>query len=193
MTRTTRLVPFGGHETWVQITAPDDARHGALPLFVLHGGPGMAHNYVRNIAELAAETGRTVVHYDQIGWSPEVEKAVRRCAIRMPNERQPSGAVQRVLDEVSAGRHQSRQGAPSASPPRKNDEATSASARTNDDATTGRDRIGTSEFGIERTSSSRCDKAVRKPTKPETWRILDSVAWVGSGCRGFPHSRSGSL
>ena len=67
MTRTTRLVPFRGHETWVQITAPDDPRPGALPLFVLHGGPGMAHNYVRNIAELAAETGRTVIHYDQIG------------------------------------------------------------------------------------------------------------------------------
>src|SRR5689334_17318152 len=67
MTSSTRLVPFRGHETWVQITAPDDARTGALPLFVLHGGPGMAHNYVRNIAELAGETGRTVIHYDQIG------------------------------------------------------------------------------------------------------------------------------
>jgi L-proline amide hydrolase len=39
----------------------------ALPLVVLHGGPGMAHDYVRNIADLADETGRTVVHYDQIG------------------------------------------------------------------------------------------------------------------------------
>jgi L-proline amide hydrolase len=67
MTSTTRTVPFRDHETWVQITAPDDAREGALPLFVLHGGPGMAHNYVRNIAGLAAETGRTVIHYDQIG------------------------------------------------------------------------------------------------------------------------------
>ena len=27
----------------------------------------MAHNYVRNIAELADETGRPVIHYDQIG------------------------------------------------------------------------------------------------------------------------------
>ena len=61
MASTTRLVPFRGHETWVQITAPDDARSGTLPLFVLHGGPGMAHNYVRNIAELADETGRTVI------------------------------------------------------------------------------------------------------------------------------------
>jgi L-proline amide hydrolase len=57
-----------------------------MPLFVLHGGPGMAHNYVRNIAGLADETGRTVVHYDQLGcgnsthlpeapvdfWSPEL-------------------------------------------------------------------------------------------------------------------------
>jgi L-proline amide hydrolase len=36
-------------------------------LIVLHGGPGMAHDYVRNIAGLADETGRTVVHYDQLG------------------------------------------------------------------------------------------------------------------------------
>src|ERR1700754_4464 len=67
MTCTTRLVPFREYQTWVQITAPDQPRDGALPLFVLHGGPGMAHNYVRNIAGLAAETGRTVIHYDQIG------------------------------------------------------------------------------------------------------------------------------
>ncbi len=63
----TRMVPFRGHETWVRITTPTEARRGALPLFVLHGGPGMAHNYVRNIAELAEETGRQVIHYDQIG------------------------------------------------------------------------------------------------------------------------------
>jgi L-proline amide hydrolase len=61
------MVPFRDHETWVQITMPDSRRDGALPLFVLHGGPGMAHNYVRNIAELAEETGRTVIHYDQVG------------------------------------------------------------------------------------------------------------------------------
>ena len=67
MTRTTRLVPFREYETWVQITTPDTVRRGALPLFVLHGGPGMAHNYVRNIAALADETGRQVIHYDQIG------------------------------------------------------------------------------------------------------------------------------
>lgn len=67
MSRSTRTVPFRDHETWVQVTTPEAARPGALPLFVLHGGPGMAHNYVANIAALAGETGRTVIHYDQLG------------------------------------------------------------------------------------------------------------------------------
>lgn len=64
---TSRRVPFREHETWVRITTPETPNPAALPLFVLHGGPGMAHNYVRNIAELADETGRTVIHYDQLG------------------------------------------------------------------------------------------------------------------------------
>src|ERR1700709_2545191 len=63
----TQMVPFRGHQTWVQITSPNDPQPGALPLFVLHGGPGMAHNYVRNFAELSGESGRPVIHYDQIG------------------------------------------------------------------------------------------------------------------------------
>ncbi|MEN4479527.1 proline iminopeptidase-family hydrolase [Mycolicibacterium cosmeticum] len=67
MLRTTHTIPFRDYQTWVQITTPESERPGTLPLFVLHGGPGMAHNYVANIAELADETGRTVIHYDQIG------------------------------------------------------------------------------------------------------------------------------
>jgi L-proline amide hydrolase len=63
----TRTVPFQDGETWVQVTSPDAPRPDAHPLFVLHGGPGMAHDYVRNIAEIADETGRVVIHYDQIG------------------------------------------------------------------------------------------------------------------------------
>jgi L-proline amide hydrolase len=63
----TRTVPFRDFETWVRITTPETPRPDTHPLFVLHGGPGMAHNYVRNIAELADETGRQVIHYDQIG------------------------------------------------------------------------------------------------------------------------------
>ncbi len=64
---TTRSVPFGAHHTWVQIATAQKPRPEALPLVVLHGGPGMAHNYVANIAALAESTGRTVIHYDQIG------------------------------------------------------------------------------------------------------------------------------
>jgi len=63
----TRTVPFRDYETWAHITTPDSPVAGAHPLFVLHGGPGYAHDYVRNIAALANETGRVVVHYDQIG------------------------------------------------------------------------------------------------------------------------------
>ncbi|CAN5489502.1 proline iminopeptidase-family hydrolase [soil metagenome] len=67
MPQETRFVPFREHQTWVQITTPGSPTAGALPLIVLHGGPGMAHDYVRNLAALADETGRTVIHYDQIG------------------------------------------------------------------------------------------------------------------------------
>ncbi|WP_417221261.1 proline iminopeptidase-family hydrolase [Arthrobacter sp.] len=59
-------IPFGEHETWVRVTEPDTPQDGALPLVVLHGGPGMAHNYLRNLAGLV-DTGRTVILYDQIG------------------------------------------------------------------------------------------------------------------------------
>jgi L-proline amide hydrolase len=62
----TQTIPFGEWQTWVRITEPDDPRPGALPLVVLHGGPGMAHNYLRNL-EALAETGRRVIHYDQLG------------------------------------------------------------------------------------------------------------------------------
>lgn len=67
MPTTSHRVPFRQYQTWVQITTPESPNPVALPLFVLHGGPGMAHNYVRNIAELADETDRTVIHYDQLG------------------------------------------------------------------------------------------------------------------------------
>ncbi|WP_319445356.1 MULTISPECIES: proline iminopeptidase-family hydrolase [unclassified Mycobacterium] len=63
----THTVPFRNFETWVRITTPETPRPDTLPLIVLHGGPGMAHDYVRNIAALADETGRRVIHYDQLG------------------------------------------------------------------------------------------------------------------------------
>jgi len=59
-------VPFelGGEtfETWFRITGDGDG----VPLIVLHGGPGAAHDYLVALADLA-RTGRPVVHYDQLG------------------------------------------------------------------------------------------------------------------------------
>ena len=65
--RTDRQVPFQDGFTWVSQTDPETPRPGALPLVVLHGGPGFTHHYVKNLRELADQTGRSVVLYDQFG------------------------------------------------------------------------------------------------------------------------------
>ena len=56
--------PFGPYETWYRITG--DLNSGKAPIFLLHGGPGAAHNYI-DAYKLLAQSGRAVVHYDQIG------------------------------------------------------------------------------------------------------------------------------
>jgi L-proline amide hydrolase len=56
--------PFRGYETWYRITG--DLASGKPPIFLLHGGPGAAHNYIDAYKALA-EDGRAVIHYDQIG------------------------------------------------------------------------------------------------------------------------------
>lgn len=61
-----RLEHDDGSHTWYRRTLPQQARLGALPLIVLHGGPGMAHDYLRRVSELA-RAGREVIHYDQVG------------------------------------------------------------------------------------------------------------------------------
>jgi len=60
----TGTVDFGPYETWYRVTGDLDG--GQVPLVVLHGGPGAAHNYLLEIAGLAS-TGRPVIHYDQLG------------------------------------------------------------------------------------------------------------------------------
>ena len=55
---------FGGHETWYRITG--DLASDKPPIFILHGGPGAAHNYVDSY-KLLSQTGRAVIHYDQLG------------------------------------------------------------------------------------------------------------------------------
>ncbi len=57
-------VDFGPYQTWYRVTGDLDG--GETPLVVVHGGPGAAHNYLLEIANLAS-TGRPVIHYDQLG------------------------------------------------------------------------------------------------------------------------------
>ena len=65
---TTGRAPFRDWETWYRVTGDlaATAEAGGVPLVVLHGGPGATHDYTLRIARIA-ETGRAVVHYDQLG------------------------------------------------------------------------------------------------------------------------------
>lgn len=55
---------FGAHQTWFRVSGNLDG--SKVPLVVAHGGPGCTHEYVDAFKDLA-ETGRAVIHYDQIG------------------------------------------------------------------------------------------------------------------------------
>lgn len=57
-------VKFGDFETWYRVTG--DLNSGGVPLVTLHGGPGCTHDYLLRLAALA-DSGRAVVHYDQLG------------------------------------------------------------------------------------------------------------------------------
>ena len=54
------IVEVPGGKVWYQTVG-----EGGIPLLALHGGPGMAHDYIGTLADLADE--RTVVFYDQLG------------------------------------------------------------------------------------------------------------------------------
>ena len=58
-------IPFKGHSTWYQVVGEGE-EDGKLPLLLLHGGPGGAHDYMESMGGLAA-TGRRVIFYDQLG------------------------------------------------------------------------------------------------------------------------------
>jgi L-proline amide hydrolase len=51
--------------TWFRVIG--DLNSPRIPLVVLHGGPGSAHNNVLTIAKLLSASGRPVIVYDQIG------------------------------------------------------------------------------------------------------------------------------
>ncbi|HZE34409.1 MAG TPA: proline iminopeptidase-family hydrolase [Actinoallomurus sp.] len=57
-------VDFRGYRTWYRVTGSLDA--DKAPLVVVHGGPGCTHDYLDSLTALA-DTGRAVVHYDQLG------------------------------------------------------------------------------------------------------------------------------
>ena len=58
------LIPFREYSTWFRVSG--DLSSPKTPLVVVHGGPGCTHDYVLSIAEIA-NTGRPVIHYDQLG------------------------------------------------------------------------------------------------------------------------------
>jgi len=58
-------IPFRGYHTWYRIVGEGEAT-GKRPLLVLHGGPGVTHDYLLPL-EALADTGRRVIFYDQLG------------------------------------------------------------------------------------------------------------------------------
>lgn len=56
--------PYKGYQTWYRISG--DLQTCKMPLVVAHGGPGCTHDYVDSFKDIA-NTGRPVIHYDQIG------------------------------------------------------------------------------------------------------------------------------
>ena len=58
-------VPFRRWRTWTRVAGERDDP-GKSPVLVLHGGPGVPHDYLEPL-EALARTGRRVVFYDQLG------------------------------------------------------------------------------------------------------------------------------
>lgn len=57
-------VEWSGYRTWFR--SYGECATGKLPLLIAHGGPGMTHDYLVPLADLAND-GRQVVLYDQLG------------------------------------------------------------------------------------------------------------------------------
>ncbi|PKG31831.1 proline iminopeptidase-family hydrolase [Methanoregula sp.] len=56
------LIPVSGGNVWYRIFGADKP---GIPLLVLHGGPGIPHDYLLPVSKLADE--RPVIFYDQLG------------------------------------------------------------------------------------------------------------------------------
>jgi len=82
------LLAVPGGKVWYRMVG-----EGGIPLLCLHGGPGIPHDYLENLEDLAE--GRTVVFYDQLG-----------CG----NSERPDDAslwtLERAIEELGAVREQ---------------------------------------------------------------------------------------
>jgi len=56
------FISVPGGNVWYKMVGK---RNGCIPLLVVHGGPGVSHDYLEPLEELADE--RPVVFYDQLG------------------------------------------------------------------------------------------------------------------------------
>ena len=59
------FLPVDGYRVWYRIVG-GSGDHEGYPLMILHGGPGVPHDYLENLEALASDT-RRVVFYDQLG------------------------------------------------------------------------------------------------------------------------------
>jgi len=55
-----------GHKVWYCIVEASNKHPQKLPLLILHGGPGVPHDYLESL-EVIAKSGRPVIFYDQLG------------------------------------------------------------------------------------------------------------------------------
>lgn len=62
-------VPSAGKpcQTWYRITTPTTPDPPRIPLIIIHGGPGMTHQYLTPHTDLTEKYGIPVILYDQIG------------------------------------------------------------------------------------------------------------------------------
>lgn len=59
------FISFHGYKIWYGIVGKREDP-GKLPILCLHGGPGAPHDYLKPLAAVA-DTGRSVIFYDQLG------------------------------------------------------------------------------------------------------------------------------
>ena len=59
------FIPVDGYRVWYRIVG-GGADHEYTPLLTLHGGPGVPHDYITDMAALASDS-RRVIFYDQLG------------------------------------------------------------------------------------------------------------------------------